>query len=51
MRLVEDGEKWRIEGPGKERARVAYASEEDGRLILTFEAEGEHEIHSSSQSH
>ena len=34
MRLVEQEGEWRIEGPGNERARVAYASEEDGRLIL-----------------
>ena len=25
MRLVPDGESWRIEGPGSDRARVAYA--------------------------
>jgi hypothetical protein len=25
MRLVPDGKSWRIEGPGSERARVAYA--------------------------
>jgi len=38
MRLVEDREGWRIEGPGKERARFAYASEKDGRLVLSLEA-------------
>jgi hypothetical protein len=36
MTLVEDGEDLRIEGSGNERARVAYASEKDGRLIFTF---------------
>ena len=34
MRLVEQGREWRIEGPGSERARVAYASEQNGRLIF-----------------
>jgi hypothetical protein len=32
MTLVEDGDGWRIEGNGSERARVAYASERDGAL-------------------
>jgi hypothetical protein len=36
MRLVEDGEDLRIEGAGKERARIAFASEQNGRLIFTF---------------
>ncbi len=36
MKLVEDGEGWRIEGAGSERARIAYASEQDGQLIFTF---------------
>jgi hypothetical protein len=35
MRLVEDGEGVRIEGVGSERARVAYATEKAGRLVLT----------------
>jgi hypothetical protein len=43
MNLVEDGERWRIEAPGKDRARIAYANEEDGRLVLTLEADPEHE--------
>jgi hypothetical protein len=37
MRLVADGDSWRIEGAGKERARIAYASEEDGRLVLSLQ--------------
>jgi hypothetical protein len=37
MRLVENGEGWQIEGSGKERARIAYASEEEGRLVVTLE--------------
>jgi hypothetical protein len=37
MRLVPDGDEWRIEGSGKERARIAYASEEGGRLVLSLQ--------------
>jgi hypothetical protein len=33
MRLVPDGESWRIEGPGSERARVARARLEWGRVV------------------
>ena len=36
MRLVENGDGWQIEGEGKERARIAYASEEDGRLVFSL---------------
>jgi hypothetical protein len=34
MKIVEDGKQLRIEGSGSERACIAYASEQDGRLIL-----------------
>jgi hypothetical protein len=34
MRLVEDENGLRIEGEGQERARIAYASEKDGRLVF-----------------
>jgi hypothetical protein len=37
MRLVESNGGWRIEGEGNERACIAYASEEDGRLVLSLE--------------
>jgi hypothetical protein len=37
MTLVEDDEGLRIEGVGSERARVAHASEQDGRLTFTLE--------------
>jgi hypothetical protein len=37
MTLVGDGEELRIEGAGNERARIAYASEQDGRLIFGFQ--------------
>ena len=36
MRLVEDVDGWRIQGDGAERARVAYASEKDGNLVVTL---------------
>jgi hypothetical protein len=39
MKLVENGEDWQIEGPGKERARIAWASEKEGRLVFTLQEE------------
>ena len=38
MELVEEDGQWRIEGAGKERASIAYASEQDGRLVLSLAA-------------
>ena len=35
MTLVPDGDTWRIEGPDAHRARVAYASLADGRVVYT----------------
>src|ERR1700690_1693368 len=35
MVLVSEGDEWRIDGAGSERARVAYASEKDGNLVFT----------------
>jgi hypothetical protein len=37
MELVGDGDEWRIEGEGSERARVAYARETDGKLVFTVQ--------------
>jgi hypothetical protein len=37
MLLVEDGEGWRIEGNGAERARIAWASEKEGQLVIAVE--------------
>jgi hypothetical protein len=34
MKLVRDNGGWRIEGQGRERARIAYAQEEDGRVVF-----------------
>jgi hypothetical protein len=36
LKLVENDGDWKIEGEGKERARVAYATEQDGKLRFTF---------------
>jgi hypothetical protein len=44
MRLVENGEAWQIEGPSKERARIAYASEKEGRLVFSLPGMADHEI-------
>jgi hypothetical protein len=38
LQLVENSKGWQIEGLGKERARVAYASEKDGELKFALEA-------------
>jgi hypothetical protein len=38
MTLAPDGNSWRIEGPGRERARLAYARRDGDRLIYTREA-------------
>jgi hypothetical protein len=50
MKLMEDGDGWRIEGTGKERARLAYASEKEGRLVLTLQAEEDVVVHSVARS-
>ena len=38
MSLVQDGDKWRIEGPGNERARIAYASLQGDRVVYSVDA-------------
>jgi hypothetical protein len=38
MKLVRAGDGWRIEGPDSHRARVAYATLDDGRLTYSFDA-------------
>lgn len=38
MTLVEEDGQLRIEGAGKERASIAYASEKDGRLVISLTA-------------
>ncbi len=41
MRLVENDQGWQIEGLGKERACIAYASEKEGRLVFTVQAKAD----------
>ena len=43
MKLVEDSNGWRIEGQGHERARIAYACEEGGRLSFKFDEQSREE--------
>jgi hypothetical protein len=40
MKLIACGDEWLIEGEGNERARIAYAREERGKLVVTFRKEG-----------
>ena len=39
MKLVRRGDGWQIEGPGSERARIAYASLQGDRLVYNVESE------------
>jgi hypothetical protein len=39
MELIDDGNVLRIEGPGCERARIAYATESGGRAVFTVQNE------------
>jgi hypothetical protein len=36
-RLVPDGGRWRLEGPGRERARIAYAELDGDEIVYTIE--------------
>ncbi|MGC2583853.1 MAG: hypothetical protein WA399_17245, partial [Acidobacteriaceae bacterium] len=50
MQLVQRDGSWRIEGFGSERARLAWASEQNGRLVLTLEdREKESEVWAESR--
>jgi len=40
MKLVKDEQGWHVEGAGSERARVAFASEKDGRICYTCDSTG-----------
>jgi hypothetical protein len=44
MYIVEEDKNVRIEGKGKERARIAYACEKNGRLAYTLDAGGQTEL-------
>ncbi len=37
MKLVKDGAQWRIEGPGSERARIAYAMADGDHIVYKIE--------------
>jgi hypothetical protein len=39
MRLIKQGTGWRVEGPQKSRARVAFARLEGTRVVYTFDSE------------
>jgi hypothetical protein len=39
MQLVQRGGAWQIEGQGSERARIAWASEKDGRLVVSLDGQ------------
>jgi hypothetical protein len=50
MKLVENRNGWEIEGQGKERARIAYATEQQGLLVLSLQDEADRELHPVSHS-
>ena len=43
LKIVEDGTRWRIEGAGSERARIAYAEDDNGRLAVSVEGQERNE--------
>jgi hypothetical protein len=50
MTLVECAGGWGIEGPGKELARIAYASERQGQLVITFQEENQARHHEFTEA-
>ena len=50
MKLIGSDNNWEIEGSGKERARIAYATEEDGGLVLTLQGQADQKAHSVNLS-
>jgi glycosyltransferase involved in cell wall biosynthesis len=44
MKLVAQGDGWRIEGAGSERATIAYAAIADGRVTYSFENPGRNSL-------
>jgi hypothetical protein len=49
MKLVRDGNEWHIEGPGCERAQVAYASEKNGQIEYTVDPSRQASSHVKSE--
>lgn len=47
MELVSDGGAWRINGAGSGRARIAYASEDEGKLVFSVQHAEAGELSSS----
>jgi len=43
MKLVENGGQWRIEGPGAENARIAFAEKKGDRLVYELSAVAHHQ--------
>lgn len=41
MKLVQEDGRWRVEGPGKERARIAYACVADDQVTYSLQGENE----------
>jgi hypothetical protein len=41
MQLIQENGDWRVEGAGKERARVAFAREQDGSIVYEIESRKE----------
>jgi len=39
MRIIKEGTGWRVEGPQKNRARIAFARLEANRVVYTFDSE------------
>ena len=48
MQLVETDQGWRIEGQGSDRARIGYAREEKGNLILSLKDSSQQQSHTVS---
>lgn len=44
MELQRDGETWRINGAGSERARIAFASEVNGELVFSLQSSEANEL-------
>jgi hypothetical protein len=44
MQVVKKQDGWSIEGPGKERAILAWASEKDGRLVVSLEGANQSDL-------
>ena len=48
MRLISSGGEWTVEGPGSERATIAYAALDGETLVYEFPGDGQLAIGSSA---